>query len=113
MELLMYIDAMELLFVDSYVLLSKGIEGIDVFSHDSKKRNQLVCKPIHIEIQTCETTNSMPGMNGYHCFQMKEESIQASVVSCQSLDCLFVVYDVHAGVGRLCRFVPVRNHGWL
>ena len=57
-------DAIELLFESSYVLVSKGIEGIDVFSHDSKKRNQLVCKPIHIEIQTCDTTNSMPGLTG-------------------------------------------------
>jgi DUF2075 family protein len=57
-------DARELLFEGSYVLVTKGIEGVDVFSHDSKKRNQLVCKPIHIEIQTCDTTNSMPGLTG-------------------------------------------------
>jgi DUF2075 family protein len=37
-------DAIELLFESSYVLVSKGIEGIDVFSHDSKNRNPLVCK---------------------------------------------------------------------
>ena len=37
-------DAIELLFESSYVLVSKGIEGIDLFSHDLKNRNPLVCK---------------------------------------------------------------------